>query len=66
MQFFCNRVINIWNYLPDHVIVMADTISRFTYCLHSFNFSGFVEFQYIVEELEGASQRRLCAALAPF
>jgi hypothetical protein len=42
-NFFCNRVINIWNCLPDH-IVMADTVPCFKRRLRSFNFSDFVKF----------------------
>jgi Reverse transcriptase (RNA-dependent DNA polymerase) len=42
-NFFCDRVINIWNCLPDHII-MTDTVSCFKRRLRSFNFSGFVKF----------------------
>ena len=42
-NFFCSGVVNIWNCLPDH-IVMADTISCFKRRLHSFDFSDFVKF----------------------
>ena len=42
-NFFCNRVINIWNSLPDY-IVMADTIACFKHRLNCFDFSDYVKF----------------------
>jgi ribonuclease P/MRP protein subunit RPP40 len=42
-NFFCNGVINIWNSLPDY-IVMADTIACFKHRLNGFDFSDHVKF----------------------
>ena len=42
-NFFCNGVINIWNSLPDY-IVMADTIACFKHRLNCFDFSDYVKF----------------------
>ena len=37
-NFYSNRIVNIWNDLPDS-IVMASTVSSFKRCLHNFDFS---------------------------
>lgn len=42
-NFFTNRVVNIWNALPDS-IVTADSVSSFKHRLNSFDFSNFFIF----------------------
>jgi len=43
--FFSNRVINIWNSLPDN-IVAAISIARFKRSLNEFDFSHFLHQQF--------------------
>ena len=42
-NFYSNRIVNIWNDLPDS-IVMASTVSSFKRCLQNFDFSLYIMY----------------------
>ena len=42
-NFFSNRVVNIWNALPDSMVT-AESVASFKRCLNSFDFSGYINF----------------------
>jgi hypothetical protein len=44
-NFYSNRIINIWNDLPDS-IVMASTVSLFKRRLPNFDFSAYIMYSY--------------------
>jgi hypothetical protein len=46
LKFFCNRVVDVWNRLPDS-IVTAESVSSFKRRLNSFDSYSFISYECI-------------------